>query len=183
MKPTEDLMIEHNSIKLMLNIMSKISESIKAKNVFYTIDVEKIVDFLFVYIDQYHRLKEENIFYPAFSNSHLPVDHDPTDLINEHTLGNIYLKEIICCVENCKMGSTFSCDRIADCMMNYVQLIERHMQKEETIYFEIAEKVLSKEIQNEMSDQFKAIDDEFFGHGVHKRFDEYFNDLKVKYQN
>jgi len=183
MNPTEDLIIEHNSIKLMLNIMSKISKSIKSKNVFFTIDVEKIVDFLFVYIDQCHRLKEEKFFYPAFTGSVLPVNHDPEELINEHNLGNIYLKEIICCVENCKMGSTFSCDRIADCMMNYVQLIERHMQKEENVYFSIAEKVLSKEVQNEMSDQFKAIDEEFFGHGVHKRFDEYFKDLKVKYQN
>ena len=183
MNPTEDLIIEHNSIKLMLDIMSKISESIKAKNVFYTIDVEKIVDFLFVYIDQCHRLKEEKIFYPAFTGSHLPVGHDPEDLINEHILGNIYLKEIICCVENCKMGSTFSCDRIADCMINYVHLIRHHMQKEEKIYFSIAEKVLSKEAQTEMSEQFKTIDEEFFGHGVHKRFDEYFKDLKVKYQN
>jgi len=183
MKPTEDLMIEHNSINLMLNIMSKISKSIKTQNVFYTIDVEKIVDFLFVYIDQCHRLKEEKFFYPAFTSSNLPVDYDPAELINEHILGNIYLKEIISCVENCKMGSTFSCDKIADCMINYVKLIQNHMQKEENVYFAIAEKVLSKEMQNEISEQFKKIDEEFFGHGVHKRFDEYFNDLKVKYQN
>ena len=91
MKPTEDLMIEHNSIKSMLKIMSKISESIKAKNVFYTIDVEKIVDFLFVYIDQCHRLKEEKFFYPAFKNGIIPVDIDSEELINEHTLGNVYL--------------------------------------------------------------------------------------------
>jgi len=179
MNPTEDLIIEHNSIKLMLNIMSKISESIKAKNVFYTIDVEKIVDFLYVYIDQCHRLKEEKFFYPAFTGSNLPEEHDPAELINEHVLGNNYLKEIICCVENCKMGSTFSCDRIADCMINYVQLV----QHQESVYFSIAEKVLSKETQNELCEQFKSIDEEFFGHGVHKRFDEYFNDLKVKYQN
>ena len=67
MKPTEDLMIEHNSIKSMLKIMLKISDSIKAKNVFYTIDVEKIVDFLFVYVDKCHRVKEEKFFFPAFN--------------------------------------------------------------------------------------------------------------------
>lgn len=183
MKPTEDLMIEHDSIKLMLDIMKNISESIKAKNVFYTIDVEKIVDFLFVYIDQCHRLKEEKIFYPAFTSNNIQVDHDPADLINDHILGNNYLKEIICCVENCKIGSSFNCDKIADCMNNYVHLIQLHMQKEEKIYFSIAEKVLSKEIQNEISEQFKTIDEEFFGHVVHKRFDEYFKDLKEKYQN
>ena len=183
MKPTEDLMIEHNSINLMLNIMSKISKSIKTQNVFYTIDVEKIVDFLFVYIDQCHRLKEEKFFYPAFKNANIPVDIDQQELINDHILGNVYLKEIICSVENCKMGSTFSCEKIADCMINYVRFIQNHIQKEEDVYFTIADRVLSEEMQNELCEQFKAIDEEFFGHGVHKRFDEYFKDLKVKYQN
>jgi len=182
MKPTEDLMIEHNSIKSMLKIMSKISESIKAKNVFYTIDVEKIIDFLYVYIDQCHRVKEEKFFYPSFKSGNLPVDIDPEELMNEHALGNVYLKEIICSVENCKMGNIFSCEKIADCMINYVRFIQNHILKEENTYFSLADKVLSEEKQNELCEQFKTIDDEFFGHGVHKHFDEYFNDLKVKYQ-
>ena len=46
MKPTEDLMYEHKAIKVILNVMSNISSSIKDKKVFYTNDVEKIVDFL-----------------------------------------------------------------------------------------------------------------------------------------
>ena len=57
MKPTEELIYEHNAIKIILNVMSNISRSIKDKKVFYTNDVEKIVDFLTVYVDKCHRTK------------------------------------------------------------------------------------------------------------------------------
>ena len=65
MKPTEDLMYEHKAIRLMLSVMGNISKNIKDKKVFYTNDVEKIVDFLYVYADKCHRNKEESVFYPA----------------------------------------------------------------------------------------------------------------------
>jgi hemerythrin-like domain-containing protein len=182
MKPTEDLMYEHKAIKLILNVMSNISNSIKDKKVFYTNDVEKIVDFLSVYVDKCHRNKEETVFYPALSLSKSPIENIGL-IINEHSISKGYLDEITCCVENCKIGSTFSGERIADCMANYVQLIEDHIQKEENDYFPLANKALSGEAQKEISKQFKLINDEFIGLDIHTRYDELLKLLENKYIN
>jgi len=182
MKPTEDLMYEHKAITLVLNVMSNISNSIKNKKVFYTNDMEKIVDFLSVYVDKCHRNKEETVFYPALLLSKCPIKSIGL-IINEHLIGKGYLAEITCCVENCKIGTTFSGERIADCMANYVLLIHDHIQKEENNFFPLANKALSGEAQTEISKQFKLIDDEFVGMGIHNRYDELLKYLKSKYLN
>jgi hemerythrin-like domain-containing protein len=182
MKPTEDLKYEHKAITLMLNVMSNISKNIKDKKVFYTNDVEKIIDFLFVYVDKCHRNKEETVFFPALLLSKSP-NESIGQIINEHSMGKGYLDEILCCVENCKIGSTFSCERIADCIANYVELIQNHIQKEENDYFPEANKALSVEAQLEISKQFKLINDEFVGLDIHKRYEELLMSLESKYLN
>jgi hemerythrin-like domain-containing protein len=184
MKPTEDLKYEHKAITLMLNVLSNISDSLKDKKVFYTRDVEKIVDFLSIYGDKCHRNKEESVFYPALLMTEYSNDKMPVSLIiNEHSIGKGYLDEIICCVENCKIGSTFSCERIADCIANYVQLIQNHIKKEENDYFPMANKALSEEAQNEISKQFRLINDEFIGMDIHTRYDELLKSMESKYLN
>jgi len=180
MKPTEELIYEHKAITSMLNVMSNISNSIKDKKVFYTNDVEKITDFLSVYVEKCHRNKEENVFYPALLLSKYPPESIGL-MINEHKLAKGCLDEIECCVENFKLGSTFSGEMIADCMANYVQLIYDHIQKEENDYFPLANKTLSEDAQTEISKQFKLINDEFVGLDIHTRYDELLKSLESKY--
>jgi hemerythrin-like domain-containing protein len=184
MKPTADLMNEHKAIRLMISVMSNISNSIKENKVFYTNDVEKIVDFLSVYADKCHRTKEESVFFPALLMTDYPSKKMPVGLlINEHLIAKGYLEEILSSSVNCKLGSTFSCDRIADCMANYVELIDNHMQKEEEDFFPLANKALSEEAQIEISKQFKMINDEFLGMDVHDHYDELLKLMESKYLN
>jgi len=147
MKPIEDLMYEHKLIKIMLSIMSIISDNIKDKKVFYTNDLEKIVDFLSVYVDKCHRSKEE-VYFRALLLSKSPIDGIGL-IINEHSMSKGYLDEILCCVENCKIGSTFSGVKIADCMANYVQFIQNHIQRVESEYLPLTNRALSAEVQTE----------------------------------
>ncbi|MEI7504253.1 MAG: hemerythrin domain-containing protein [Paludibacter sp.] len=180
MKPTDELIFEHKAIKIMLNVMSNISESIKNKKVFYTNDVEKIVDFLSVYVDKCHKNKEETVFYPALLLSKQPFKNIGL-IINDHSIGKGYLDEILCCVENCKIGSTFSGERIADCMANYVQLKEAHIKTEETDYFPLADKALNEEAQQEISKQFQLINAEFDGLDIHAHYEELLQSMEHKY--
>ena len=184
MKPTEELMQEHIVINLMLSILLNISESIKSKNVFYTNDVEKIVDFFLNYVDKRHRTKEEKVFYQGLLSINTSIIHYPiSSIIDEHSIGKRYLNEIICCVENCKIGNTFSYESIADCMKNYVLLIKDHIHKEENTLFPFANKALSDEMQSQISEEFKLIDDEFIFIGASERYNELFNRMVIKYLN
>ena len=184
MKPTEKLIQEHVIIQSMLSIMLIISESIKAKKVFYTNDVEKIVDFFLNYVDKYHHSKEEKVFYPGLISVQSSIVHYPiSSILEEHQIGKRYLNEIICGVENCKIGSSFSCERIADSMKNFVLLIENHIQNEENTLFPFANAAMCENTQKHISEQFTIIDKEFAAMGESEKYTELLNQMTDKYLN
>jgi hemerythrin-like domain-containing protein len=182
MTPTEDLINEHKAIKVMLSIMSKIAEDIKANKEFYIKDVEQIVDFLKTFADKCHHGKEETSLFPALVLAGIPKENGPIGvMLHEHTLGRGYIKEISNSVENCKIGKTCSSELIAANLTNYVNLLQNHIHKEENILFPMANKTLSEQKQKEISEQFEKIEEEVVGHGVHEQYHELLNQLKSKY--
>lgn len=65
MKPTAELIREHEKIKRILNVMSKVSEELKMKRIVYSEGVEMVPEFLLNYWDKCHCRKEEKVLYPA----------------------------------------------------------------------------------------------------------------------
>jgi hemerythrin-like domain-containing protein len=181
MTPTENLKNEHNDIKGLLNIMSKIAGNIKSNDVFYTSDVEDIIDFLKYFIEKSHHGKEE-VFYPALEYAGIPKEAESLSIIlYEHALARNYLKDIDSCVVNCKIGNSFSGDMLAESMINYVQLIKNHMQKEEEIIFPFAEQELSYEKQVELAKEFELIEENIVHHDFHDHYHKLLEKLQNKY--
>ena len=182
MTPTEDLINEHKALKVMLSIMSKIAEDIIANKIFYIEDVEKIVDFLQTFADKCHHGKEETSLFPALVLAGIQKENGPIGvMLQEHTLGRGYIKELIRGLENCKLGDTCSGKLIAANLTNYVNLLQNHIHKEENVLFPMANKTLSEQKQKEISEQFEKIEVEVVGHGVHEKYHELLNQLKSKY--
>jgi hemerythrin-like domain-containing protein len=182
MKPTEDLIHEHNAIKVMLDIMSKIAGNINKDKVSSTKEIEEIVDFLRTFADKCHHGKEENALFPALVEAGIPEENGPIGvMLHEHTIGRGYIKEIDDNVGNYKMGVTGSAQSIADTLLKYVTLLQNHIQKEERILFPMAEKVLSTSRQDEVFGKFEQIEEEVVGHGIHEQYHELLKELKGKY--
>ena len=119
MKPTEDLIHEHNAIKVMLNIMQKIAENIRNDKEFDIKDVEKIVDFLKTFADKCHHGKEENALFPALVGAGVPKENGVVGvMLYEHTVGRGYIKEISNGIEKFKIGVTNSGLLIAESLEN-----------------------------------------------------------------
>jgi len=182
MKPTEDLINEHNAIKVMLSIMNKIAENIRNDKGIETNDIEKIVDFLKTFADKCHHGKEENALFPALVLAGIPKENGPIGvMLHEHTLGRGYIKEIETSTENFKAGNSNSIQLIANSLLSYVNLLQNHIQKEENVLFKMADKVLSNQVQDDVYKQFEKIEEEVVGHGVHEQFHELLSKLKSKY--
>lgn len=182
MSPTEDLIHEHKAIKVMLCIMSKIAENIATNKGYHSKDVEKIVDFLKTFADKCHHGKEENSLFPALVAAGIPKENGPIGvMLNEHTLGRGYIKQISDGVGNCNIGNTCSGELMANSMINYVNLLQNHIQKEENILFQMADRVLNEQKQKEISEQFEKIEQDVVGRGVHEQYHELLKHLKMKY--
>lgn len=182
MTPTENLTKEHKKINELLDIMSKIALKIKSNDVFYPNDVEEIVDYLIIIIDNNHHGKEDGVFYPELISSGIPKETAPLSIINyEHTTAKRYLKDISSCVVNCKIGNDFSGELLADSLTNYVTVTKNHIQREEEIVFPIANEVLSVEKQNEILQRFDEIEQRNISNSFNDHFNKLLNKLKIKY--
>lgn len=182
MTPTENLINEHKDIIELLGIMTKIAEKIKLNNIFYTSDVEDIIGFMTLFIEKNHHKKEE-IFYPALSVSEITENNELSLMLYEHVLAKNYLRDINSCIENCKIGNTFSGELLAESIVKYVVLIKTHLQKEENIIFPLANEIMGEEKQKEIYKQFEKIEEKIFTHGSHEHFHQLLLNLKVKYPN
>jgi hemerythrin-like domain-containing protein len=184
MSPTENLKREHEAIYEVLNIMSKIANDIKEKKVFYTTDIDSIVDFLIVFWYNCHNQKEEQVFYPALVRAGIQTDDESIgDISHEHSMGRIYIREMSYSIENCKIGNSFSCERLVDSLNNYVNLLRFHIQKEEEVLFQQADAVFTEDNLREISNQFEEIEEQTIGHSVHEQHFELLKQLKGQYTN
>ena len=182
MTPLEDLIQEHEAIKVMLSIMSKIAGNIEADDRFDTGDVEKIVDFLRTFADKCHHGKEETALFPALALAEISDNNGPICvMLHEHNIGRGYVNGLISGVEDFKNNFANASGLISACLINYVTLLESHIQKEENILFPMANKVLSEQKLNEIFDKFQIIEADILGHGVHEQYQELLKQLKIKY--
>jgi hemerythrin-like domain-containing protein len=182
MSPTENLKREHEAIYEVLNIMSKIANDIKEKKVFYATDIDSIVDFLIVFWYNCHNQKEEQVFYPALLRAGIQTDDESIgDISHEHSMGRIYIREIYHSIENCKIGNSFSCERLVDSLNNYVNLLRFHIQKEEEVLFPKADAVFTEDNLREITNQFEVIEEQTIGHSAHEQYFELLKQLKGQY--
>jgi len=182
MLPTENLMHEHRTVIEILNIINIIAENIKQKKVFYPMDIEKIVDFLTGFWDKCHNEKEEKALYPELISSGVHIEDKSIDGIsNEHSMGRIYIKEMSSSIVNCKMGNPFSGEKLADCLINYSNLLSNHIRKEEEVLFPIINQTLTDNKQREILRSFVKIEEETIGQQIPEKYYELMNYLKAKY--
>lgn len=182
MTPTEDLIHEHNTIRIMLSIMSKIARNIKTDQGFDTKDIEKIIDFIKTFADKCHHGKEETSLFPALVLAGIPLDNGPVGvMLNEHNIGRGYINGLVSGVEDYNKNFANSSGLIEACLTNYVNLFQDHIQKEEDVLFPMTNKVLNVQKQNEIFEQFEIIKEEVVGNGVHEQYLILLNQLEIKY--
>jgi hemerythrin-like domain-containing protein len=181
MTPSENLISEHVFINELLWIMSKIAERVKSHDVFYTDDIEKIIDFLKNFIEKSHHKKEE-IFFSELSLEKIPIDKEAISLMfYEHILTQNYMNDINNCITNCKIGFEFSGEMLVESLNNYVALEKNHIQREVTIIFPIANESLNERKQQEILWQFDEIERMIESHGFQEHYHRLLKELKSKY--
>ena len=125
--------------------MSKIADNIQAGKDFDTKDIGEIVDFLKTFADKCHHGKEETSLFPALVLAGIPKENGPIGvMLHEHTIGRGYIKEISDAVEKCNTDTISSKQVLAKGLVNYVNLLQNHIQKEENVLFPMANRVLTE---------------------------------------
>ncbi len=167
MTPAEQLKEEHEGIVLMLTILERVCARMEAEEKVDRDHLERIVEFLKVFVDQCHHGKEEELLFPAI----IPMEKRLINiLLGEHSQGRSYMRA---------MGKAHSRMRkfdggdLAEYVANaqrYIALMTQHIQKENNDLFPMLDSLLAKKKQRELVEGFEDLERRRIGEGTHEKF-------------
>jgi hemerythrin-like domain-containing protein len=182
MKTTEQLRKEHKVIRLatvLLEILkTEISEDLE--------DIEKLIEFFTVFVDKCHHGKEERILFPALEKSGIPNEGGPIQvMLEEHETGRTLLKQIKDDLQSLKSNQTQKYqeriqERIKENISEYLELLERHIQKGNNVLFVMADMHLDGKTQEKIFEEFEDFEIKEIGSGKHDEFHKMINEMKSK---
>lgn len=181
MKATQELMNEHEGILAMLGILESIKNKVAAGEAFPGSDMERIVEFLVIFVDKCHHGKEEEFLFPALEAAGIAKEGGPIGvMLHEHEHGRRLIADI-----RKSMGGTTPAVPDTKAFQHgveaYSALLRQHIAKENDVLFPMADNILSSDADNELFARFEQLEAERIGIGKHEEFHALLDALKEKY--
>ncbi len=180
MRPTEQLKAEHEGIRLMLKILDKVCGKLESAQGFNQEHFSKIIEFLKIFVDKCHHGKEEDLLLPAMVEAGAPKGVIIFTLM-EHKEGRGYVKGMSEAFDRLKTAESKASKKIVENGNNYINFLVKHIDKEESILFPMADKVLSPPKQDDLSEKFEKLEVDRIGFGKHEEFHKLLHQLKEIY--
>ena len=179
MNPTGQLKAEHEGVMLMLRILDKVcARPDEINREHFT----NMLEFLRVFVDKCHHGKEEDLLLPAMIETGIPKDKGVIKFtLLEHVEGRSYVKGMSEAFDKLKNDDPQASTKIVENAKNYIALLIKHIDKENTILFPLADKVLSQAKQAELEVEFEKLEVERIGIGKHEEFHKLLYQLKEIY--
>ncbi len=182
MTPTDQLVKEHVSIQLMLDVLERVCTKLDAGEKVSQRHLEQILEFIKVFADQCHHGKEEEFLFPAMEKVGIPRDGGPIGvMLVEHTKGRQYVKELGEAIEGYGHGERTAVAALVSSARKYIELLNAHIEKENGVLFPMAEEHLPERKKMELLAAFGRVDDEEIGEGRHAHMQSILKALTTEY--
>jgi hemerythrin-like domain-containing protein len=169
-RATETLRREHDAILSMLDATEKAAEKLGAGDEVSPRTLNGILEFFQLFADRCHHGKEEDLLFPMLEKKGLPRNGGPVGvMLHEHTLGRNLIREMADAGKAIEAGDKSAAALWTRAALGYADLLRGHIQKENTILFVMAERLLTDAEQVELSEAFEAIETEKMGPDTHDR--------------
>lgn len=155
MKAIDIMMEEHKNILRMLKVIRKECFNILQGGEFNYEKFYLIIDFIKNYADEHHHKKEEKILFRKMVENLGTVGEKVINhgMLVEHDFGRLYIKSLGEAVEALKGGDEEAkLDVIANAI-SYTHLLERHIEKEDSVIYKFAQRELKEEVLTLIDEQ------------------------------
>lgn len=184
MKATKQLIAEHQAVRLVLQIFQVISDHIQEGRAINYTHVNRLLDFLKVFIDKCHHTKEEQILFPILLKKNNDLAGGPISvMLNEHDQGRKIIKQLLQDMESYKKDPENTGPRVIKDLDSYTSLLSQHILKENNILFPMADSILSEIEQNNLFDAFEELEINEIGPGTHEGFHNMLEEYATVYLN
>ena len=164
---TKNLENDHEYILRLISVMERMVLEISTNLEHIKLAVSLIRN----YADGFHHGKEEHLFFPFLERKGFSKDHGPLSvMIHEHAEGRKFVTEMELEIANIKNGDESSFTILYENMQGYIDLLRTHIGKENKVLFPLADKVLTKDDQEELLKEFAILENTVLGKQQLTRF-------------
>jgi hemerythrin-like domain-containing protein len=168
MKSIDRLVAEHDIIERGLSVLEKVVAQIEAGQSVPNDFPKWAPQFFRQFADQCHHAKEEDLLFPLLKERGIPEEGGPIGvMLQEHLLGRD-------CVRRMREASEaveFDGPAFAAAAKEFIPLLRQHIDKENTILYQMAQNVLSEADDADLIDKFSKVEQERDLEGMHERYD------------
>lgn len=153
---TAKMVDEHRLIKRMLNILEHNATALLTGTFDDYGFFLQAVDFIRSYADRYHHAKEEDVLFEALVENGMPRENSPiAAMLMEHDQGRAHVREMERGAEAALTGTTGMETAIAAQALAYIELLRGHIDKEDTILYPLAERLLPEEMRSGIIERYE----------------------------
>lgn len=102
-------------------------------------------------------------------------------MLAEHEQGRVYIRNMSQAVVDYEVGNAEATALLVKYITDYIELLEQHISKENTMLFSMADKLLSAEMQEKLFDRFETLKEEVIGMGKHEELHKRLERLGTTY--
>ena len=176
-KAIADLLNEHEAILSAIKILERMMAAMEKAPSMDTTDMHAFIGFLKEFADKCHHGKEEGLLFPAMAGAGVPDKGGPIGvMLAEHAQGRKLIRDM---EESISTGVDRA--KLAQAAREYAALLRNHIQKENTVLFPMAERVLTETQLEKLYDRFEEHEEKVIGQGRHEELHAMLKSLQEKY--
>lgn len=183
MTPKNVLREEHGETMKMLLVLQGFSkifldlEEGEAKK-----DLQELIEFFEIYVDACHHGKEEQLLFPALSHvQSAEIDSLISSLLHDHFQARVFMEQIKSRAGTFYPGSRADLKAFNEGAERYVELIRKHIRKENSALLPLIDESLSETDRLQLAKQFHELNKANLGSSRLEAFRANVRDLSQKY--
>ncbi len=146
---TQVMVDEHKLILRMITLVEKNTERMEQGAFRNWKFFQDAVDFIRNYADRFHHAKEEDVLFSALVANGMPAKQSPIEaMLTEHDQGRAFVRNMEEAAQKTLSGELGQIPVIAENARGYATLLRGHIDKEDTILYPLAERVLPEECRD-----------------------------------
>ncbi|MGM0395631.1 MAG: hemerythrin domain-containing protein [Bacillota bacterium] len=184
MKSIEIMVEEHRNIRRMLKVLREVAYRIMTGGNYHLDDLPEIIDFVRNYADKLHHGKEEDILFKAMNQQieKLAKSGAITGMYIEHDQGRLFIANLETGYKAFKEGDDRARLDIIGNAIAYTDLLDRHIERENTALYKFAENMLPDEIKSKVDSDCDIVEDEATSSGTKARYINLLQLMEDKYK-
>ena len=184
MKSIEIMENEHENIRRMLKVVRNVCYRVMTNGEYDLEDFPRIIDFIRIYADKHHHGKEEHVLFETMNRSleNVAKSGAITGMYIEHDLGRLYISSLEKALERFKEGEDEARLDIIGNAIGYTDLLDRHIEKENTALYKLAERMLDDESKAFVDEESNKVEVEATESGLQDKYINLVTELEEKYR-